>query len=193
MSEAEVLDRVFMKLTLAYGHDFLRRWEGLDMELVKQDWIHTLGGFLRSREALTYAVEHLPPGQPPTALQFRALCNARPTTSQPLLPAPEFKAEPERVQAIMAKIVKPMPRQNLAAELLDRLEAIERQGRPSAAQRAALQELRAKGVESKEAEPIGQFTPIPESAWPWKQAETFRAEHEGDKRFAAWVAGSPAP
>lgn len=89
------VDRVFEKLMLSYGHDFLRRWEGLDLEKVKADWAHELAGFEQNPDAIKHALMHLPAGQPPTVMQFRALCIGRPDANVPALPAP--KADPARV------------------------------------------------------------------------------------------------
>jgi hypothetical protein len=97
------VDRVFEKLMLSYGHDFLRRWEGLDLEKVKADWAHELSGFEKNPDAIKHALMHLPAGQPPTVMQFRALCIGRPDAGVPALPAP--KASPEMVQLAKAAVI----------------------------------------------------------------------------------------
>jgi hypothetical protein len=68
------VDRIFERLTLRYGHDFLRRWEGINMGPVKADWAETLAGLERSPDALRYGLDHLPDREAPTAGQFRAIC-----------------------------------------------------------------------------------------------------------------------
>ena len=39
------LDRLFAKLTVAYGAEFLRKWEGVPIEDVKAEWADVLDGF----------------------------------------------------------------------------------------------------------------------------------------------------
>lgn len=92
------VNEIFQRLALVYGHDFLRRWEGLDMGAVKADWARELSGFARNPQAIKHALDNLPPAQPPTVLQFRALCIGRPETAGPALPAP--KADPNVVAAV---------------------------------------------------------------------------------------------
>lgn len=91
------VDRIFEKLTLVYGHRFLRQWEGLDMAAVKRDWSYELRGFQQSPQAIGYGLEHLPPDEAPTVLQFRDLCRRVPE-SQGSLPMPKPTAE-EREKA----------------------------------------------------------------------------------------------
>jgi len=79
------VDRIFTKLSLVYGHQFLSRWDGLALADVKADWAHELRGFAQNPNAIAYALEHLPPGKPPTVLEFRAICNS-PQAPQPEKP-----------------------------------------------------------------------------------------------------------
>lgn len=94
------VERIFQKLSLVYGRDFLSRWEGQELPSVMADWAHELAGFADQPEAIAYALQHLPPEKPPTVLQFRALCNLRPDKALPALPAPESKPAPE----VMARV-----------------------------------------------------------------------------------------
>lgn len=96
------IDRIFTKLTLVYGREFLNRWEGVPIEAVKADWAHELDGFDKWPEAIAHALQNLPPDRPPTVLQFRALCRSAPPKPLPQLPAP--KADPARVKAELSKI-----------------------------------------------------------------------------------------
>ena len=57
-------DKIFKKMTLAYGRDFLARWEGIDLNDVKSDWSHELAGFADHPEAIAYALANLPPMLP---------------------------------------------------------------------------------------------------------------------------------
>lgn len=88
------VDRIFEKLSVAYGHDFLRRWEGMDIALVKADWAHELAGYAAMPYAIRYAMENLPMDKPPTARSFRSLCNAVPVAVNLGLPAPSEKPPP---------------------------------------------------------------------------------------------------
>jgi hypothetical protein len=70
------VDRIFDKMNLTYGHQFLARWDGITVEKVKADWAHELRGFQQNPSAITYGLQHLPPGKPPTVLEFRVICNS---------------------------------------------------------------------------------------------------------------------
>ena len=87
-------DKIFTKLTLAYGRDFLARWEGIDLNDVKSDWSHELAGFAEHPEAIAYALANLPP-KAPSVIEFRALARRAPLPEVKLLDAP--KADPARV------------------------------------------------------------------------------------------------
>jgi hypothetical protein len=94
------VEKIFMKLTVAYGRDFLSRWEGLDLDLVKADWAHELDGYVNHPNALAYALENLPADKPPTAKQFRAICNTCPLPRLEALPAPVGSPSPEVMERI---------------------------------------------------------------------------------------------
>ena len=68
------IDRIFQKLTIAYGRDFLDRWRDIDLDDVKLDWATELAGFLNRPEAIKHALDHLPDSKPPTVFEFRKLC-----------------------------------------------------------------------------------------------------------------------
>lgn len=87
------IDRIFSKLTVAYGRDFLSRWEGVSMADVKTDWAHELSGFVNCPEAIAWALAHLPDGKPPTVMQFRTLANSMPRQENIPLPPPAPSAE----------------------------------------------------------------------------------------------------
>lgn len=140
------VQRIFAKLTLLYGRDFLGRWEGQDIEAVMADWAHELAGFERNPEAIKHALSHLPAAKPPTVLEFRDLCRGAPSTTK-ALPAPAVKADPE----MAAKVAQAISRNDPVhprhwAELLRRRElACERL---TVAQRAMWREaLGAKAVD----------------------------------------------
>lgn len=97
------VDRIFDKLALVYGHQFLSRWDGLDLARVKADWGHELRRFQQNAAAITHGLENLPADRPPTVLQFRDLCAGHrgPAPALPHNPAP---ADPKRVAAELARL-----------------------------------------------------------------------------------------
>lgn len=97
------VDRIFEKLALVYGHQFLSRWEGLDLARVRADWGHELRRYQQMPAAITHALENLPADRPPTVLQFRELC-AGFRAPQPALPDNPAPADPARVAAELAKL-----------------------------------------------------------------------------------------
>lgn len=96
------IDRIFERMTLRYGRDFLGRWEGIPIADVKTDWADVLSGFFTHPSAIAWALESLPDSKPPTVQEFRALCRAAPAPEIPRLPEP--KADPGRVSAELAKL-----------------------------------------------------------------------------------------
>ena len=97
------VDKIFHKLTLVYGRDFIGRWEGLELADVKTDWAHELSGFENFPEGIAFALEHLPAGRPPTVLEFRAMAFKAPKPAYKHLEAP--KADPSRVAEELRKAV----------------------------------------------------------------------------------------
>lgn len=95
------IDKLFLKLTLNFGRDFLSRWEGVPIEDVKADWAHELRGFQQNPSALAYGLEHCLSGKAPTVQEFKAVCIKRPDANL-ALPAPP--ADPKRVAAELAKL-----------------------------------------------------------------------------------------
>ena len=81
------VDKIFLKLTLTFGRDFLSRWEGVPIEDVKEDWAHELRGFQQNPSAIAYGLEHCITGKPPTVHEFKSACSRKPD-STPLLPSP---------------------------------------------------------------------------------------------------------
>ena len=75
---SEWIDRIFEKLALVYGRDFLGRWDGLDIHAVKADWAHELGRFANAPDSIRFALDNLPPSKSPTALEFKQVCNRAP-------------------------------------------------------------------------------------------------------------------
>lgn len=101
-----VVDEVFARCTMRYGREFLARWAGLKLHVVKADWCRVLEGLEREdrRHALDYALDNLPP-EPPRADQFKALANRAPDPRDTLkLNAPP--PNPKAVAAAMAEASK---------------------------------------------------------------------------------------
>lgn len=96
------VDKIFSKLTLTYGRDFLGRWEGVSLADVKTDWAHELSGFENWPEAIAFALTNLPTDKPPTVQAFKAMAHKAPKPERAQLPAP--KADPARVAAELAKL-----------------------------------------------------------------------------------------
>ena len=65
------VDKIFLKLTLNYGRDFLNRWEGVPIADVKSDWAHELRGYQQNPSAIEYGLEHCLTGKPPTVQEFK--------------------------------------------------------------------------------------------------------------------------
>lgn len=97
------VDKIFQKLTLTYGRDFLGRWEGVPLEEVKADWAHELDGYENAPHAIHYALKNLPP-KPPTVLDFRALCQKAPAGSDaPQIERPSATYTPELARKYLAE------------------------------------------------------------------------------------------
>jgi hypothetical protein len=71
-------DYIFGRMNAIYGNDFARKWDGIDPNLIRQEWIGTLGYFLTYRPAMDYALRHIDPARPPSSLQFRKICQDGP-------------------------------------------------------------------------------------------------------------------
>lgn len=111
------VDKIFLKLTLIYGRDFIGRWEGLEIADVKTDWGHELSGFENWPEAIAHALANCPPGKPPTVIEFRDLARKAPRAKVAELPAPA--ANPERVAAELAKLAPLKATTNRSVDRLD--------------------------------------------------------------------------
>jgi hypothetical protein len=74
----EGLDYIFGRMSAIYGAAFLRHWEGVDLDLVRQEWQKQLGNFLTYRPSMDYAIDRCHADYPPSAIKFREFCNAGP-------------------------------------------------------------------------------------------------------------------
>lgn len=91
--------KIFQKLTLVYGRDFLNRYEGINIADVMADWAHELRTFQQSPGSIKHGLETLPPGVPPTVLQFRDACFKAPKYVKTAL-VDYSRADPEVVKAV---------------------------------------------------------------------------------------------
>lgn len=82
------IDRIFAKLTARFGRDFLSRWEGVELDIVKADWAEELAGLQKRPDAIVYALENIG-GKPPMVDDFKALCNRAPVDGVLRLPSPK--------------------------------------------------------------------------------------------------------
>jgi hypothetical protein len=122
---AELIDTLYGRLTLRYGHAFLARWSGLALQAVKEDWARELASYAERPAAIGHALALLDPAEPPTAARFRELCASA--------PAPAFRAGPEskqrqRAAEVRRKCLRPVaPRTERdvawATEILQRTDA----------------------------------------------------------------------
>ena len=94
------VDKIFLKLGLTYGRDFLGRYEGMPIADVKTDWAHELGGFEGHPEAIRHALQNLNPSKAPTVYEFRNVCSSAPKMAMLELPRPP--QDPAIVAAIVS-------------------------------------------------------------------------------------------
>jgi hypothetical protein len=95
------VDKIFHKLTLIYGRDFIGRWEGLELADVKTDWAHELSGFENFPDGIAFALQNMQPGRPPNVLEFKAMALKAPRQEFKQLDAP--KADPARIAEELRK------------------------------------------------------------------------------------------
>lgn len=100
------VDRIFEKLTLVYGRDFLRRWDGIPIDDVKADWARELAGFAQLPESIAHALKNLPRDDPPNVYQFRDLCRRAPPKQMLRIEAP--RPDRARVKAHIDQLVAQM-------------------------------------------------------------------------------------
>lgn len=98
------VDQIFARLLVRYGATWIRMWDDIDMEAVKADWAEVLGHC--SREQIRHALEHLPDGRPPNAMQFRELCAQLPSSTPNMdeVLRLDVKPNPERVKRELARL-----------------------------------------------------------------------------------------
>jgi hypothetical protein len=87
----EGLDYIFGRMSAIYGAAFLRHWEGVDHNLIRQEWANQLGRFLTYRPSMDFAIGKLNEEFVPSAIKFRNLCNQGPEIPVKQLPQIERK------------------------------------------------------------------------------------------------------
>lgn len=97
------IDRVFARLTAAYGRQFLDLYADLSPQDVKTAWAHELEDFGTpgGMKRIAMALDNLP-DKAPNAPAFRNLCRQMRVPDAPALPMPA--ANPERMKAELAKL-----------------------------------------------------------------------------------------
>jgi len=98
---SQMIDILFAKLQIRYGRDFLYKYDGIDIELVKEDWAIELSCFENWPDALKYGINNLPI-RPPNVIEFKNICLKSPAQVRPELPPPT--PNPEKKKEAMQKI-----------------------------------------------------------------------------------------
>lgn len=93
------VDRLFARLSVRYGAEFMRQWPDIEPDVIKADWADVLDGV--GADSIAYALRYLPE-KPPSALRFKTLCNSAPLPEYKALPVP--KADPELVKRVTHEI-----------------------------------------------------------------------------------------
>jgi len=71
-------DYIFSKMNAIYGATFANHWRDVDPKLIRQVWIEECGRMLTYRPKMDYALQHMNPDRPPSALAFKKLLNDGP-------------------------------------------------------------------------------------------------------------------
>lgn len=126
------VQKIWATMRGTYGAAFDRMWatpQGADpaqhAQTLMAHWAKELGRYTSNPQAITYALEHLP-ANPPNLIEFKALCNRRPDKPAPQLEAP--KADPVRVQRIIAGIDRSKPQRDPLQPLRELAESDARDG-----------------------------------------------------------------
>jgi hypothetical protein len=95
------VDRMFERLAMTYGAQWIRHWEGVPITDVKTAWAHELAGYAGHLKTIAWALENLPE-RCPNLIEFRNLCRQAPAAPVPALPLPA--ADPQRVARELEKL-----------------------------------------------------------------------------------------
>ena len=97
------IESLFAKLAVVYGSEWVRKWEGVDMTLVKGDWDAVLAGL--TTDQIVYGLSKLPE-RPPNAIQFRELCRHAPVYFEAAQIGYRPAVNPEKRAALLAMLEK---------------------------------------------------------------------------------------
>ncbi|WP_020722916.1 hypothetical protein [Variovorax atrisoli] len=137
------VERIFERLIVRYGRDFMARYEGIGntpvegADLVRADWARELDGFERHPALLAWALDHLP-DRPPTAGEFKRLAKSgpdiQPDQQRLEAPRPASRATRERLIAAIKPALKPQQRdpRQWARDLIERHESGRYRSTPTA-------------------------------------------------------------
>ncbi len=108
------LEKIWLAMRAAYGATFDRQWEtpaGVDpaqhVAEMKAMWGRGLAAFQQSPQAISAALDNLPP-HPPNLMEFRTLCKAYVPVPRTALPAPAPRPVPERFRAALRQLSVPL-------------------------------------------------------------------------------------
>ncbi|MEY4635644.1 MAG: hypothetical protein RJA55_1442 [Acidobacteriota bacterium] len=150
------LDHLFGRLSVRYGSAFTRQWPDVEIAAVKADWGEVLDG--TSGAAISYALRYLPIA-PCNAMQFRDLCRRAPSTAPLALTDDGARADPARVQEVLAGLSLEggagSPAQRCADSILSIAQA---NGRLSAAQRDQIRAMWGR-MTPQQRDRAAEFTP----------------------------------
>lgn len=68
------LDYIFGRMMAIFGATFNRHFDGIEPNLVRQEWRKQIGVFLTYRPSMDYAIDNLEGEFVPSAIKFRNLC-----------------------------------------------------------------------------------------------------------------------
>ncbi len=163
------VDRIFTVMTVRYGEQWLRKWEGVPIASVRDDWAVQLGWLWRRPEALNFALDHLPVDAPPNAVQFKAIAARCPDAPYKHLPAPPVDRElARRAAARLREVAESLRSAGTAGPIaLRALRAREDAGEKlTPGQRGylrAAEQTAGSGIDQG----VGDtFKPIPRDLWP---------------------------
>lgn len=92
-SQDDGLDYIFAKMGAIYGSQFIKHWDGVDHNLVRTVWKEALGRAITYKQTMDWALKHMNPDYPPSALAFAKLCKESPDQI-PLKPSNTITHQP---------------------------------------------------------------------------------------------------
>ena len=98
----EGLDYIFGRMGATYGAAFMRHWDGIAPELVRDVWKDDIGVYLTSKESMDYALKRMNANFPPSSIAFRDLCIGGP----PMKRAPVIMIEKQLTEAEKQKVAR---------------------------------------------------------------------------------------